>query len=313
MDLTIITPVFNAEKFIEETVFSLLSIVDGTNIEYLIVDDGSTDTTLNILKGIEGNFTILEKSNGGEASAVNFGLSKATGDYIMIVNADDPLIGAPLLVEKSLNILKAHPEIVVVYPDWRMIDVTGKTLKHISTLDYKRSILINKAKCLPGPGAVFRGNFAKAVGGRSAKWRYVGDFDFWLRLSSFGDFYRIPEELASWRSHEGSLTTSGAGRLMAAENVEVMNEFIQNRNISNSDCREAVANANLNAALIGLTTNKIFVQKYLLGCIRNRPSSLFRIRLRTVFFLLFHPISFYLRGFLVKVNNWFQQSILRKE
>ena len=88
---TVITPVFNGEKYIRETINSVLDAAQGFSLEYLVVDDGSTDSTYQILMEFSDSIKIIRKQNGGEPSAVNRGLEESSGEFILILSADDPL------------------------------------------------------------------------------------------------------------------------------------------------------------------------------------------------------------------------------
>lgn len=99
VDFSIITPVYNGEKFLKETIDSVLSAMDGHSAEYIIIDDGSTDFTSEVISEYREKLIYVLKENGGQASAVNVGLAMARGRYSVIVNSDDPLPTGILLTE----------------------------------------------------------------------------------------------------------------------------------------------------------------------------------------------------------------------
>ena len=88
--ITVITPVFNGEDYIRETIESVLSAINCEAIEYIVVNDGSSDSTLAILNEYSDRINILTHPNSGESASVNAGLQKAQGNLILIVSADDP-------------------------------------------------------------------------------------------------------------------------------------------------------------------------------------------------------------------------------
>ena len=94
--LTVITPVFNGERYIEETINSVLTAAKGFLIDYVIIDDGSSDATPEIIKKFSGRLRSFHQENRGEAAAVNFGIEKALGRYCIIVNYDDPIFTSDL-------------------------------------------------------------------------------------------------------------------------------------------------------------------------------------------------------------------------
>ena len=133
IDFSIITPVYNGESFISETVESVLLNLDpNLRFEYLIIDDGSTDNTKNILEKYSQNelVKVFSVKNSGEAAAVNYALEKALGEYILIVNADDPLL-SPRLFTLANEIFKSNEKVVVVYPDWNIVSESNLILENV--------------------------------------------------------------------------------------------------------------------------------------------------------------------------------------
>ena len=155
--LSVLTPVYNGEDFLEETLVSLVNS-DYEDLEFVLVDDGSEDTSLAIAKRVlessSRKHTIISKTNSGEADSDNIALAASTGEFVAIVNADDPVY--PSLFSKSVRFLADNPDVIVTYPDWDMIDEVGKTVKTVQTRDYSLDSLLGDNICLPGPGAVIR-------------------------------------------------------------------------------------------------------------------------------------------------------------
>lgn len=220
--VTVITPAYNRANFLEETIQSVLN-QDYPNIEYIVLDDGSTDGTPEVLKKFEGKINIVSHKNMGEVKTVNKGFSMADGEIIGVVNSDDPLL--PGAVSGIVAFMKRNPQIVVVYPDWVKIDERGKVIKRITAPDYNYEYMLLAHDCLPGPGTFFRRIIVDKLNGRDTRFRYVSDYDFWLRAGLIGQFGRVPETLATWRSHEGSATYKDKGYKMAMEHISVINKI----------------------------------------------------------------------------------------
>lgn len=231
--LSVITPVFNGEEFLEETLLSLVAS-DYEDIEFILVDDGSTDSSLSIAKRVlensGRNHRIISKPNSGEADSDNVALAASSGEFIAIVNADDPVY--PSLFTKSIATLNSDPNLVVTYPDWDMIDNTGKLVKTVKTADYSLDSLLGDNSCLPGPGAVIRRSSIKSPILRKPEFRYTSDFRQWLTLSSVGDFKRIPETLCTWRVHDGQQTVAALGSTQAAEMLRCITDFYEEGPVS---------------------------------------------------------------------------------
>ena len=221
--VSVITPAFNRTSLLEETILSVLG-QDYPNVEYIVLDDGSEDGTLEVIRKFQDRLRWDSHVNMGETRTVNKGFSMAEGDIIGVVNSDDPLL--PGAVSKAVKLLLQKPDVVVVYPDWRVIDAEGSVIESIVARDFESaSDTIRRHHCLPGPGAFFRRQVVVSLGGRDEQLRYVGDLDFWFRAGLLGRFERIPETLATWRIHPDSATVGPQGALMADEHVRVVDKL----------------------------------------------------------------------------------------
>lgn len=221
--VTIITPAYNRADLVSATIESVLN-QDYPHLEYIVLDDGSSDGTLEVIKRYDGRLRWESHPNMGETRTVNRGFELARGEIVGVVNSDDPLL--PGAVTKLVAALLEHPEVVVAFPDWLIIDAEGKAIQTFNAYDYTGYVdMVRRHFCLPGPGALFRRRVIDAVGGRDPDFRYVGDLEFWYRVGCIGNFLRVPEVLATFRVHPGSATVSQRGTRMAEEHVEVMDKL----------------------------------------------------------------------------------------
>ena len=227
--ITIVTPTYNAEDYIEETIQSVVN-QDYPALEYLIVNDGSTDGTARILKKYGTKITVIHQKNSGEAAAVNNGLSHAKGTYVMIVNADDPLL--PGAVSSAVAFMQKHKDAIVGYPDWYMIDEKSNVIDCIRVPEFDYLKMLKEHYCYIGPGAIIAKKAFALVGRRDPSFKYVGDFEFWLRLGRKGKILRIPEILATWRMHSTSASQAKKGREMAEEHVRLTKKVFSQNNVS---------------------------------------------------------------------------------
>jgi glycosyltransferase involved in cell wall biosynthesis len=286
MKISVVTPVFNGEKYLEQTILSVLAALPKDS-EYLIVDDGSTDATSEIIAKYSKVVRSYRQGNFGEAAAVNLGVRESRGEYICIVNADD-LIDQDLLL-KSIKVLEERASIALTYPDWKMIDECGDEIRHIKTKNFSRNNLIEYGECLPGPGAVIRRSAISEDRLRNPKYVYIGDYESWLRLSMFGDFERIPQELAAWRTHEESLS-SRADTLKYQEHLDVVVEFFGHFNPTDMSFKKAIGSAYYKAAMSSLLSSNIPRKKYLFLSLWNFPRSR---SLLAILYILTSPFSIY--------------------
>jgi glycosyltransferase involved in cell wall biosynthesis len=315
LSLTVITPVFNGANYIEETVNSILALAPNAGFEYIVVNDGSTDETLAILKSYGARIQLISQPNSGESSAVNTGLSAAQGEYILVISADDPLFTSEIF-EGVQDFFEANPEVSAWYPDWQMINEHGDLINVVKPKEYSIENLVGRAICLPGPGTFFRRDMAIEIGGRREKWKYVADYDFWLRLSDLGPLRKRNEIVAQWRHHKDSTTSAKAGISMFSERINVIDEFLKTRNIRGKLSRMARANTRYHASTIKFNSNSIPARRTILKAFIIRRRWLEEMTfiafcqllvstkvLRFLETINFHPKQF-VRRFLRLLVNW---------
>lgn len=292
IDFSIIVPVYNGENFLATTIESVLLNSQGYHVECIVVNDGSTDQTATILKNFKNQVKVVTQENRGESAAVNRGLNEASGEGVMVVSADDPLLTSQIFDGMQWR-FENEQNIVAWYPDWNIIDDLGRTKKRISLPDYDFKDLFERNIVLPGPGTWFRRSAALAIGGRNSRWRYVGDFDFWLRLSLIGEFEHRPQVLAQWRSHAGSTSISERGDRMAEERIAVIDEFISNnqKKLSEFSISLAKANAHYLAARLGYFSPDVHSRKLFFQAVRLNLNVIKPNRLHEILFMLTFPLS----------------------
>jgi glycosyltransferase involved in cell wall biosynthesis len=299
---SIITPVYNGEDYLRETIESILHKSQGFSCEFIVVNDGSTDGTENILKTYSQSIKFISQVNSGESSAVNTGLALATGTLILIVSADDPIL-TPRLFEGVEKMFLSDPKLAAIYPDWNLINSKGEILKTIKVPDYSNELLIGQCRTLPGPGSIFRASFAKQIGGRDVKWKFVGDYDFWLRLSRVGEIRHRSEVLAQWRSHSGSTSIAQRGEVMAIERIQVIENFIQNYPLSSNMKRKAVASSYYMAARLSFFSKTIPGKKYLIKAFIHRRGIPETASLLVVLYITLLPLTRWLINPLYLLTN----------
>jgi glycosyltransferase involved in cell wall biosynthesis len=220
--VTVITPAYNRAEYLGEVIDSVLA-QDYPEIEYIVLDDGSTDATPEVMERYDGRIVARSHENIGETQTVNVGLSMARGEIVGVVNSDDPLL--PGAIRRVVEALDSNDDVVVVYPDWNMIDSQGDLVQAVHTHDYHYSDMLRWHHCVPGPGAFFRRRIIEPLEGRDPQFRYVADFDFWLRAGLLGPFHRIPETLATFRLHAGGASSTGQGFEMAEEHIRLVEKI----------------------------------------------------------------------------------------
>ncbi len=199
--ISILLPVKNGEKYIGESLESLLSQT-FSNFECIIVDDGSTDATLNVIKKFSDSRlrTFSKKKNEGIAAALNFGIQKSSTNIIARMDADDWAYPERLAIQ--FNFMEQHPEITICGTFFEEYE-TG--IVHTCPIDnnsIRTSLIFNSS--LFHPTVVFRKNILlQKTGGYDISRPPAEDYDLWVRLSAHDDvlFANIPQVLLRYRMH----------------------------------------------------------------------------------------------------------------
>jgi len=220
--VTVITPVYNRKQYIEETIESVLS-QNYPKLEYIVLNDGSTDDTLAVVKRYDGRLYWESHPNMGETRTVNRGFELARGDIVGVVNSDDPLL--PGAIARIMKEFEENPGVDVIYPDWNLIDQAGEVVFLNRTRDYSFADMYRLQACIPGPAAFFRRTVFEKLEGRNPSYRFVADFDYWLRAGLEFNFKRLPEVLATFRVHPDSISVSQRNREMAQEHIKLVEDF----------------------------------------------------------------------------------------
>ncbi len=273
------------------TIQSVLHCASNIDFEYLVINDGSTDQTSDILKKYSNQIRIVNQENMGESASVTKGFELASADFVMVLSADDPLFTDEIF-KNVFELFEQDENLMAVYPDWNLIDSEGKVLKEIHVPDYSDELLIGRFRTLPGPGVIIRKKAALMIGGRRSKWVYVGDYDFWLRLSRIGELRHRPQILAQWREHPNSTSVKRKNFKMASERIAVISEFIEEFKVEGKLKKMALGNAYYMAARLSYFDPKIPGRKWIIQGIKHKRGIPEESNLIHLLFLLTFPTSY---------------------
>lgn len=208
--VTIITPSFNQGQFVEETIKSVLCQT-YSNIEYIFVDGGSTDRTMQIVDSYKDDIDIIiHEKDEGQADAINKGLKLAKGELVGWINSDDVLY--PECVEKIVEVYSKNTDGAIYYSanlDW--IDVDGNILNKYTVKIPNRDYLLNENYVIIQPGSFYPLRLIRELEFLETKNYYCMDLALWLDLLKHGKIYYLDsnESLSAFRIHEGSKTDTG--------------------------------------------------------------------------------------------------------
>lgn len=205
--VSIIVPSYNRAEFIPATLDSILAQT-FKDFELIFVDDGSTDDTEVILARYANHderIRYIKQSNSERAVARSNGMKHAQGEYIALVDSDD--IWYPQKLEKQLEILERHNDIVLCYASVNRIDFDGNRVKsaprqHQGHSGYIFFDLLMR-NFIPSVTPMFRSDIFHKVGQQNTEFIPYEDWDFWLRISLHGKFFHISEPLGDYRLHPG--------------------------------------------------------------------------------------------------------------
>ena len=206
--ISIVTPSLNQGQFIEETIRSVL-LQGYPDLEYIIIDGGSTDLSLEIIKKYERWVSYwVSEPDQGQSSGINKGFKRSTGAIGAWINSDD--LYEPGVFPKVAEAFSHQQNLVLLYGDCKNIDDMGKVFSLSTSRPYDRDRLIRYwPNFIPQPTAFFLCSAFKSLGGLDTSLHFAMDYDFWIRLGSKGPALYLPLQVACFRVHENSKTSPG--------------------------------------------------------------------------------------------------------
>ncbi len=243
--VSVAIPCLNRAHFLVPTIESVLQ-QDYPHIECIVVDGGSTDGTVEILKGYGDRIKWVSEPDNGHADAINKGWRMSRGDILAWLNADD-VWAVPNAVSQAVAYLQAHPEVDVVYGDCGAIDaegnLVGMSYLHEWDLEYAVEYCDH---CIPQPAAFTRRRILEKVGWLDVSFISKKDHELWLRIGLIGNIRHIPVLLAYARACPGYMAQRGD--ITAAACVALTRKFYSLPNVPESlgkKKKRAISNAYL--------------------------------------------------------------------
>ncbi len=201
--VSIVTPSFNHAKFLRQTIDSVLQ-QDYPLLEYWVIDGGSTDGTLEILKSYGKRINWVSEKDKGQTQAINKGFSRCTGVLFSYLNSDDVLY--PRAVWKVIEQCMKHPEVSIFYGGADWIDEIGNLIGPYNGGPFTFENL--RGHCIIcQPASFFTSLLYRRLGGFDENRSYAMDYDFWLKAATRGfQFLYLEEKLAASRLHSEAKT-----------------------------------------------------------------------------------------------------------
>ncbi|HXG94351.1 MAG TPA: glycosyltransferase [Blastocatellia bacterium] len=206
MQVSVVIPTFNSARYVVDAVESVLS-QSFRDFEIIVVDDGSTDETEDVMRRYESKVRYIRQANGGVARARNRGIEEARGQYVAFLDADDTWFADKL--ERQMAALASHPQYRVCYTAFTMVDSelaplgTVRSSRVGSTLEdlLLRGNVIGSICTVLCERSLF-----ETVGGFDAALSQCADWDMWVRLAAHTEFLYLDEPTVTYRQHDANMS-----------------------------------------------------------------------------------------------------------
>lgn len=210
--VSVVMPVYNTERFVAEAIDSVLAQT-FTDFEFIIIDDGSTDGSLAILRMYEerdARIRVVSRPNTGNVVAANEGVDLSRGALMARLDADDRIM--PELLEQQVARFDAEPDLVLLGANARVMDESGVVFGDFTVPETHEAIEASHLKgdmAVHHPGAMMRVAQVRAVGKYRPQFKICEDYDLWLRLGEVGRLANLPGVMMHKRMLPGSAIVSG--------------------------------------------------------------------------------------------------------
>jgi len=219
--ISIITPSFNQGQYIRQTISSVVN-QDYENKEYLIIDGGSTDNTIEVIKEHSNRIQYwVSETDTGQSNAINKGLLKSCGDILAWINSDDYY--EDNIFQIISDYFKQNPNIDLLYFDVNNLFPSNTRIHH-HRHEYFPEHFLTKV-CLHQPGVFWRRRIMEKVGFLDENLHFVMDFDLWIRIYLNANIKYIPKIISNFRIHSESKTNNNPVQLYLEKNQVIAELF----------------------------------------------------------------------------------------
>lgn len=229
LKISIITPTLNRAKFLEENILSVKN-QDYPYLEHIIIDGGSTDGTVELLKRYENQYNMkwISEKDKGIIDALNKGFRIAKGDIFCWLDSDDTYL--PGTIKKIVEVFQKYPEVDLVFGDVLITNGKKQIIDYIKFTDFSLETLIYEGGCINPAAAFWRRELYNKLGGIDKKYLWCPDFNFFVKAgASKARFYHIRDFLAYYSHHpEQILSKDYLKDAKIREHKEIVQRHVNN-------------------------------------------------------------------------------------
>lgn len=197
--VTVVTPSLNQQRYLERTILSVLE-QDYDNLEYIVVDGGSTDGSVEILERYGARLRWISERDSGQSEAINKGWRMASGEVLAYLNSDD--VYKPGAVSCAVRHLSEDPDLLMVYSDVDVIDEDDGLIRVLAGEEWDLQRLVSDPEYfIPQQGVFFRAHLLERIGFLDESLHFKMDRELYIRVGLQGRVKRIPRCLGSGRWH----------------------------------------------------------------------------------------------------------------
>lgn len=221
--ISVVTPSYNQAQFLERTILSVLN-QNYPNLEYIIIDGGSTDGSVEIIKKYEKylSYWVSEKDKG-QSHAINKGFDKSTGEILAWLNSDDTYLSETFY--KVAKSFKRNPEADLIFGNIYFINEFDKRIGELRFTEFDFDTLVYEGGNLHQTGTFWTKNIYKKVGGLNSNYKFCMDYDFFCRVAKVGKLCHMRDFFANFRMHANA-KSSTINHIGCKEHKEIMRRYI---------------------------------------------------------------------------------------
>jgi glycosyltransferase involved in cell wall biosynthesis len=221
--ISIVTPSYNQVQFLERTILSVLN-QNYPNLEYIIIDGGSTDGSVEIIKKYEKYLSYwASEKDKGQTDAINKGFQKSTGEILAWLNSDDTYL--PGTFYKIAKDFRQNSEVNLIFGNIYFIDESDKRIGELRFTEFDFNTLIYEGGNLHQTGTFWTRKIYEKVGGLISNYKFCMDYDFFCRVAKVGKLCHMRDFFANFRMHANA-KSSTISHIGHREHKEIMRRYI---------------------------------------------------------------------------------------